>query len=50
MSDLIKMQFELVRTNLFKTIEEASEEILDVQPKGYNNTYGQIYAMKRFLQ
>lgn len=38
MSDLVKMQFELTRTNLFKTIEEASEEILDVQPKGYKNT------------
>jgi uncharacterized damage-inducible protein DinB len=38
MSELIKMQFELTRSNLFKSIEESNEGIFDVQPEGFNNT------------
>lgn len=38
MSDLIKRQFGLSRTNIFKAIEDAQESIFDVKPQGYNNT------------
>ncbi|WP_458414628.1 DinB family protein [Schinkia sp. CFF1] len=38
MADLIKKQFGLSRSSIFKTIEQAQENIFDVKPKGYNNT------------
>ncbi|HHY71990.1 MAG TPA: DinB family protein [Bacillus bacterium] len=38
MSDLIKKQFELTRTSIFKTIEQTASEKFNVKPQGYNNT------------
>ncbi|NSL52160.1 DinB family protein [Calidifontibacillus erzurumensis] len=38
MSQLIKKQFELTRTNIFKSIEGVNEQTFDVAPKGFNNT------------
>ncbi|MCQ6275013.1 DinB family protein [Bacillus sp. V3B] len=38
MGDLIKKEFELLRVRLYPRVEEISEEIIDVQPEGFNNT------------
>jgi uncharacterized damage-inducible protein DinB len=38
MGALIKKEFELLRVRLYPRIEEISEEIVDVQPEGFNNT------------
>ena len=37
MGALIKKEFELLRTRLYPRVEEISEEMADVQPKGFNN-------------
>lgn len=54
MSDLLKKQFELTRTSIFKQIEGLSKDIFDVQPKGYkNNIHWQLghilVAAEQFL-
>ncbi|WP_428908199.1 DinB family protein [Niallia sp. Krafla_26] len=38
MSKALKLEFEFVRSRLFKSIEATEPEILDIQPKGFNNT------------
>ena len=38
MSQALKLEFEFVRSRLFKSIEATEPEILAVQPKGFNNT------------
>ena len=38
MSQALLKEFEFVRSRLFKSIEETSPEVLDIQPQGFNNT------------
>ncbi len=38
MSNLLIKQFELVRGNVLKSAESTSKEMIDIQPKGFNNT------------
>jgi uncharacterized damage-inducible protein DinB len=38
MSSLIKKQFVFIREKLLNEIEGVSEELLDIQPEGFNNT------------
>ena len=38
MGELIKKEFELLRTRLYPRVEEISEEVIDIQPEGFNNT------------
>lgn len=54
MSELLKLQFELARQNLWKDIEPSKGDIFDIQPEGFNNTIhwqlGHIYtAAENFL-
>ena len=37
MGDLIKKEFELLRTRLYTRIEEIEENVFDIQPEGFNN-------------
>ncbi len=38
MVQALKMEFQFVRQRLFKSIEETTPEVLDIQPEGFNNT------------
>ena len=38
MSSLIKKQFELTRGYFIKNVEGLSDQVVDVQPEGFNNT------------
>jgi uncharacterized damage-inducible protein DinB len=38
MVQALKKEFQFIRSRLFKSIEETSPEVLDIQPQGFNNT------------
>lgn len=38
MGELIKKEFELLRTRLYTRVEEIAENVFDIQPEGFNNT------------
>jgi uncharacterized damage-inducible protein DinB len=38
MGELIKKEFELLRTRLYPRVEEIADNVFDIQPEGFNNT------------
>ncbi len=38
MGEVIKKEFEIIRTRLHARIAEISDEVADIQPEGFNNT------------